>query len=517
MATTQGIASIMRRVESRGILAVLAASIALWTGCQSLMPQIGRSALPLREVARYQDEDLSAQAGRESLRDPAALSPRDGSAPDGSGADPNPMAVDAAHSARTEAGSASPADRSQIVREIRITGNERLAEHQILRHIRTRPGRYYDPDLLQEDLNQIWRMKDVRSVNGPYLDIQPDGIVVTFDISERPVMERVLYIGNRAIADRKLAAETGLADGEPLDMHAVRMAKSRIEELYREKGFPNSQVVIESGDNIDDREVVFVIFEDEQQRVSWVSFEGNQVASDQRLRSLIKVKPGMFWYIGGLMNPRELEQDELRLMAYYRALGYFNARIGRELGESADGRWLSIRYVINEGPRYRVRSVSFEGNQRYSAEELASVVKLKPADGETPEFNAAKMNEDVMRLTDLYGSEGYVFANVVASPDFLEQPGQLDLVYKIEEGEQYRVGNINVVIEGEYGITKRQVILNRLGLRPGDPINTRVMRDAEARLIRSQLFSDGMAAEGPPPRLVVKPPELEEHADTRIR
>ena len=128
-----------------------------------------------------------------------------------------------------------------------------------------------------------------------------------------------------------------------------------------------------------------------------------------------------------------------------------------------------------------------------------------------PEFNAAKMNEDVRKLEDLYGSQGYVFAKVQAEPRFLEEPGMLDLVYNISEGKQYRVGEINVVIQGDYGVTRRQVIHNRLGLRPGDLIDSRLIRDAEARLNRSQLFADGSpSSPGEPPRVVIKPSESDD-------
>ncbi len=471
------------------------------TGCQmnGAAPGWSGDTLIPPESVRFQDD-------RSRPADPAALS--DSVSADGTtGNSAGPGGT----------GTGSRPGQSQVIKKVVITGNELLPDHQIMRHIRTRPGRYFDPDLLQEDVNQIWQMKGIRRVNGPYLDYQTDGITVTFDISERPYISRVLYVGNRAITDRQLASETGLSDGEPLDMHAVRMAKTRIEDFYEEKGYPQTQVSIVSGDKIDDREVVFLIHEDELQRISSVSFAGNQVASDGRLRSFIKMKPGILWVLGGKVNRRELEQDEIRLTAYYRALGYFNAKIGRELNESENGRWLSIRYIINEGPRYQVRSVSFVGNEQFSTEDLQSVVKLKPHEGEIPEFNAAKMNEDVSRLQDLYGSQGYVFANVEASPDFLEQPGLLDLVYRIEEGKQYRVGNINVVIDGEYGITKRQTVLTRLGLRPGDLIDSRMLREAEARLVRSQLFSDGVSSPGPAPRVVVKPPELDELTDNLRR
>lgn len=480
-------------IRSCGLLAVTLAisgcqapgSSSLWNGPSSILPA---------DSVRFQDEGPANQ-------DPAAFRFRPGAA----------------------AESISPPDEGdpragQVVKEVIITGNEMIPDHQVMRRIRTRSGRYFDPDLLQEDVNRIWQMKGVRRVNGPLMDYQPDGIVVTFDISERPYMKRVLYVGNRAITDKQLATETGLAEGQPLDIHSVRMARTRIEDHYEEKGFPRTQVSIVAGDKIEDREVVFLIHEDELQRVSSVGFEGNEVASDSRLRSFIKMKPGVLWLFGGKVNRRELEQDQIRLTAYYRSLGYFNARIGRELSESENGRWLSVRYIINEGPRYRVRNVSFAGNDRYSSEELASVVKLRAADGQSPEFNAARMNEDVTRLRDLYGSQGYVFANVEASPEFLEEPGQLDLVYRIKEGSQYRVGNINVVINGEYGITRNQVVLNRLaGLRPGDLIDSRKLREAEIHLTRSQLFVDGVSTPGQPPSVTVVPPELEKLESTLQR
>ena len=66
-------------------------------------------------------------------------------------------------------------------------------------------------------------------------------------------------------------------------------------------------------------------------------------------------------------------------------------------------------------------------------------------------------------------------------------------------------------IRDRYGITQRQVIFNRLGLRPGDLLDNRLLRAAERRLMGSQLFADGSpASPGAPPRVSVKPLELQE-------
>ena len=81
-----------------------------------------------------------------------------------------------------------------------------------------------------------------------------------------------------------------------------------------------------------------------------------------------------------------------------------------------------------------------------------------------------------------------MFSNVEVETRFLEEPGLLDLVYKIKEGEQYRVRNINIRIEGNSGTTRREVALNRIGLQPGDVIDLREIRNSERRLGSSEVF-----------------------------
>jgi outer membrane protein insertion porin family len=402
-------------------------------------------------------------------------------------------------------------DQANIVADVIVKGNRMTPTHHLMRSIRTRPGRYFDPDKLKQDVDDLWRMPEISRINGPYLNHTPEGVVVTLEVVERNTIGTIEFIGNRGISDRTLKKEIGLEDGKPLDVHEIKMAKTKLEEYYKEKGYPRTQIEIMEGNESSDSKVVFLIHEDEKQRIWKVEFEGNKIASDARLRNFIKSKPGIAKFIGGLVKRDEIEQDLTRLTTYYRSLGFFNARIGREIAESNDGRWMTIQFIIDEGPRYRVRNVSFIGNESYTTEQLKSMVELKPG-GETsqPEFNVSKMNHDVVSLRDLYGSQGFVYSRIEAEPRFLEEPGLLDIVYKIEEGKQYVAGNINVHFEGDYGITKREVVLNRLSIRPGDLINVREIRNSERRLGAAEVFANGQTPGGKPPSIVVRPPKLQE-------
>ena len=160
--------------------------------------------------------------------------------------------------------------------------------------------------------------------------------------------------------------------------------------------------------------------------------------------------------------------------------------------------------MIDEGPRYKIRNVSCIGNTKYPSDDLLADLKLQSGEY----FNQAKMDADIRGLQDKYGGVGYVFTDVKAEPRFLEQPGELDLVYKFNEGDRYRVGKINVDIKGEYPHTKITTVLNRLSLQPGDIVDIRELRASERRLQACGLFEVN-PQEGVKPKIVFSPTDAQ--------
>jgi outer membrane protein insertion porin family len=103
-------------------------------------------------------------------------------------------------------------------------------------------------------------------------------------------------------------------------------------------------------------------------------------------------------------------------------------------------------------------------------------------------FDQGKLNKDVAKMLDEYGGEGFVFADVKPDPRFLEEPGELELVYNVAEGDRYRIGEVNVIIEGESPHTRLNVVKNNIHLRPGDVADIREIREAQRRLMRAGVF-----------------------------
>src|SRR3990172_2121413 len=265
---------------------------------------------------------------------------------------------------------------------------------------------------------------------------------------------------------------------------AKKEARRKIVSLSRRSGYNDANVTVLEGNKTTDHGIVFVINEGKSQRVWEVEFVGNSFVSGKRLKTQIKSKPPIMYVFKGYVDREQIDGDVDRLTAYYRSFGFFQAKVGRQLVFNEKGNWLTLRFVVHEGPRYQVENVAFIGNKIFAGESLAMGVELL---GGNP-FEQATMNADVEWLKELYGSQGYVFADIRAEPIFLEETGKLKLLYHIDEGKRWRVGNIHVHIEGENPHTKIQTALNRLSIRSGEIVDIREIRASERRLRASGLF-----------------------------
>ncbi|MDA7950148.1 MAG: hypothetical protein MPJ24_01570 [Pirellulaceae bacterium] len=373
--------------------------------------------------------------------------------------------------------------------DIQVIGNRRVPTVQVESFLKIRRNRPYQSQQVQESVRSLHGsnlFKDVRTM----AQIVPGGVKVIFEVFEQPVLGHVRFVGNSGIKDSILHRQIDLKAGEAKDTFAVKEARRKLESFYHSKGYTEARVQVVEGNSPQDEGVAFMIYEGFVRYVYKVNFIGNTVVNDSRLKTIIQSGPKYMDYLSGgkKVEQNTIEQDTERLVAYYRSLGYFQARVGRELSYSDDGKWLTISFVISEGERYKIRNVVLVGNEIFSEKDILN--RLELANGLF--FNSEFLSKDIQTIQDYYGSKGYLFAQIQAEPLFLAEPGLLDVVYKVNEGQLCRVGEINVHIKGDIVHTQRRNILNRVSLRPGDIADIRKIRASERRIMASQLFQNGL-------------------------
>lgn len=400
----------------------------------------------------------------------------------------------------------SQIDTGQLVLGVEIVGNNKISEHKILSHMQTRPDRIFDEKQLQADIHELYRTELFRKIEVSKR-ATGDGVYIKLQITEQPLVDEVIFHGNERLDDRRLKKHCGIEKGDPVNPFSVEMARQRLVDYYREQGMNHADVQIIEGNRPTDTRVFFEISEGNVERVWSIDFQGNAVFSSAILKTKIKsadARGGATPYMFNKANLLQIEDDTERLVAYYRSLGYFNARVSHRMNYDETGTWVFLTFIVDEGPRFSVRNISIAGNQYFTTDQLMGALTLK--EGEP--FNLGKMSRDQRTLrSEFYGREGFVFVDISPEPQWLaDEPNKLDLVYRISEGDRYKAGQIRVHIDGDSSHTKHSVVTAMVGLREGQIIDLREVEGSERRLKASQIFETNPSL-GEPPHIEIRQPE----------
>ncbi|QDV18067.1 Outer membrane protein assembly factor BamA precursor [Gimesia panareensis] len=372
--------------------------------------------------------------------------------------------------------------------DVRVEGNESIPALSILQKTKIQRGRPATRDMVLEDVRLLFATRWFSSVVPVYRKTE-QGLVLVYKVKERPIVEKVEFRGYKKIKLKRLEATTGLKVGSPFDIAANQESVNRIKQLYVERGYRFAEVKLLKGGDPEDRQVIFEIKEGPKVVVSKIKFRGNKFVSDGVLKTKLQTKkaPLGISFLGGKFDPATIQDDLLSLKQYYNGLGFFDVKIEEKVGYNNDKSRVQIEYTINEGKRYKIRDIMIEGNRLFSEDEIREDINLVAGEY----FNSRTLAKDVDKLTTRYGELGHLFAKVTPQPRFLETPGEVDLVYSINEDKPYRIRKITAHISGDNPRTKSSVLLNPMMVAPGDLANQRLIAKSKRRIEGNQVFMKG--------------------------
>lgn len=394
-----------------------------------------------------------------------------------------------------------------IVAGVVIKGNKRVSDHRILQELQTRKDRFYDHDTLLQDIHRLNDLNQFDHVTFELKEI-PQGMVVTFILNERPVITQVMFHGNRAANERELNSRAGIAVNDSLNDFSVENGRRRLVDYYKDEGFNQVSISSKIGLPEDPNAVVYRINEGPKERIAEIRIIGSSIVSESRLKKIINSRgpmAGVIAYLNNTADLQKIDQDVDVLAGYYHNLGFLTATVGRRIEYDDSGKWLTVKFVVNEGPRFRVNEVQIVGNEFITESSLRDRLQLKSGDM----YDGNLLRTDVGELVYGYGELGFIYAEVEPQTVMRDEENVVDLVYKITEGDRWKVGAIHVNIDGAPHLMKESTILNMIDLREGDWINRRTLELNRNRLERGQLFENNPQIAEPVDIKVIPADELD--------
>ena len=172
-----------------------------------------------------------------------------------------------------------------------------------------------------------------------------------------------------------------------------------------------------------------------------VAFEGNKKVKDEQLSAEVQSKPR-----GTLSRPM-VQADAQRIAEIYRRSGRYDVRVNPEIIEQPNNR-VDLIFTITEGSKTGVKSIEFIGNNAYSSYRLRDVIKTRESNllsflGGADVYDPDRVEADRDLIRRYYLKHGFADVQVVAALTEYDPERRGFLVtFKIEEGQQYRVGSV---------------------------------------------------------------------------
>jgi outer membrane protein insertion porin family len=173
-----------------------------------------------------------------------------------------------------------------------------------------------------------------------------------------------------------------------------------------------------------------------------IAFEGNKKVKDDQLSTEIQSKPR-----GTLSRPM-VQSDAQRIAEIYRRTGRYDVRVTPEIIEQPNNR-VDLIFTVNEGIKTGVRSIEFVGNVAYSSYRLRDIIKTRESNllsflGGNDVYDPDRIEADRDLIRRFYLKHGFADVQVVAAlTEYDPEKKGFLVTFKIEEGQQYRVAQVN--------------------------------------------------------------------------
>jgi outer membrane protein insertion porin family len=381
------------------------------------------------------------------------------------------------------------------VASIDIRGNQKIELPAIQGRLTLKPGDAYSPENVRGQIKILYD-------TGYFEDVQAetestsDGIALVFVVREKPFITEIVFDGNEELSDDKLKEKITIKSQAFLDQQQAKESAEKIRLAYQEDGYFSAQVIpIVQTLDADRKRLTFFIKEGEKAKVKTVNFEGMRAASKAEIFKVTATREWVPWYglvtqlklpsflsDAGVLKREEMNNDVERIREVLLNKGYLNAQVGLPSVElSDDKKWFVVTYAVVEGEPFTVAEIGFRGNTVFEDPELRDKMKIKP--GEI--FQRQKIRDEIGRLTDLYGSKGYAFAEVIPNVNPNPEERTATIILNIKEGEMMRIRQINVHGNDK---TKDNVIRRELRVDEQDVIDTPSLKRSFQRLNNLNFF-----------------------------
>jgi outer membrane protein insertion porin family len=266
-----------------------------------------------------------------------------------------------------------------------------------------------------------------------------------------------------------------------IDPELIQEGRQNLVSYFQSKGFFNVNVTAEVTQGPSGENIIYQITKGPRHEVDGVKIVGNKIIGEDRLVRQIAVKKAHWWFFShGDYSDKLLKTSVDNLSLVYKAEGFSSVQVTPKV--NTHGGDIVVTFVVNEGPRDIVESLSLVGNTVPVSKLAPKGLKLSPG----KPYSQKLADEDRNEIIANYLRSGYLNATFreTAAPVGNDKH-HLRITYEISEGPQ--VITESVVTLGRK-VTRQSLITKSVKIPVGKPLREDQMLLSENELYKLGIF-----------------------------
>ncbi|MFC1798932.1 outer membrane protein assembly factor BamA [Thermodesulfobacteriota bacterium] len=224
---------------------------------------------------------------------------------------------------------------------------------------------------------------------------------------------------------------------KPGDVYLARSLSADLKAVYAMGYFDD--IRIESEDSPEGKIIVFKVTE--KPTIRRIEVSHNKVYKDEEIVEALSIKTG------SILNAFQVQQNIERIKGLYKEKNYHNIKVDYQIHPTQQNQ-ADLEFILDEGSKLRVTKIHIAGNKAYDDKKIKKLMETSEKGfffwlTDSGELNTDDLNQDVAKLSAFYHNSGYIQAKV-SDPQIDYQKDRIEITIKIEEGQQYEVGEVNV-------------------------------------------------------------------------
>lgn len=305
------------------------------------------------------------------------------------------------------------------------------------------------------------------------------------------IVKRIEIRGNRIVSTNTILTKVKTKVGYPLLQEVVN---EDVKRLYGTGFFQDVRVDVQQ--QPDGLTVNIIV--DEKPIIKRIIIEGAKVFKEDNIRKDLGIIEGQ------ILDQRAVKDAVNKIQNKYIQKGFRFAEVKSDIDVNEENKEAVLYILIDEGAKFKIKSVKFEGNKTFPARRLSRLVKTKPEFIfllRRGVFDEEKFQEDMDRLRGYYQSEGFLDVQVVPEYEYDRNKQKILIKIKIEENSRYYTGDVK--IKGNVLFPESEIWEN-LAMLPGFVFSQAHMsQDIDA--IRKYYYKQGYIGVQITPDVVLNP------------